>query len=267
TKRLHPDWRWRSWMSSRPACRQIFRCDPLSRRRRFPAPLVSLSSMARSGACAPSGAPPRTTAATAAAARQAAGFRHHLRIGMLRPTTVLANTFVVCDQMPRTSDELLVLDCELTRAECAVDKDDAVFVAHFAPVFLGETRQHVLEVHDRAAASARQRHGGEDPDLRLLVKQSPDQLFLWQMGVDQLHGLDRLGEDRDVLPFGVVHANVKPLAPLLALGEVLKQKTAGDGSSVVKSHRRANQRRNLLAPREVSFDRGRKRFPLERDHA
>src|SRR5690606_136875 len=100
-----------------------------------------------------------------------------------------------------------------------------------------------------------------------LVKQSPDQLFLWQMGVDQLHRLDRLGEDRDVLPFGVVHANVKPLAPLLALGEVLKQKTAGDGSSVVKSHRRANQRRNLLAPREVSFDRGRKRFPLERDHA
>src|SRR5690606_2908427 len=143
-----------SWMSSRPVRRQICRCDPLSRMRRFHPPLVRLSSIASSGACATSGAPPSTTAAAKAAIFQVIGFRSVVRIRMLRPTVVPVSTIDPSDQLPHMSDELLILDCELPRAERAIHENDAVLVAHVAPVFLGKTRQHVLEMHDRTAASA-----------------------------------------------------------------------------------------------------------------
>src|SRR5690606_33791295 len=74
-------------------------------------------------------------------------------------------------------------------------------------------------------------------------------------------------ENRDMLPFGVVHPYVEPLASFLTIGEVLDQEATGEGATIFGGRRRADQRRNLLASREIGFDRSRERIALERDHA
>jgi hypothetical protein len=45
--------------------------------------------------------------------------------------------------------------------------------------------------------------------------------------------LDRLGEDSDMLPFGIVEAGVEPVAPLLPFRQMLDEDSAGDVAGIV----------------------------------
>ena len=56
-----------------------------------------------------------------------------------------------------------------------------------------------------------------------------------------------------MLPFGMVEPGVQPLAPLLALGQMLEQDAAGDMAVVVD--REPDQARDLLGLAEEMLDR------------
>src|SRR5690606_4824141 len=113
-------------------------------------------------------------------------------------------TLAVSGKAPRTSDEPLVFNGKLARAERAVDANDAFLIAHLAPIFLRKARQDFLEVHHRTAASAREMRQRLHANLRFLVEEPPHQRFGRQVGIEQFLVPDRLREYRDMLPLGPV---------------------------------------------------------------
>ena len=70
-----------------------------------------------------------------------------------------------------------ILNWKLLRAKRTIDADDAFIVPHLAPVFLRKAGQHLLEMHDRAAAPARHQIARLDAHFRLFMKQAPEQAF------------------------------------------------------------------------------------------
>jgi len=78
-----------------------------------------------------------------------------------------------------------------------------------------------------AATAFTQRDRIENPDLLLVVEQAPQQGFGRQRSIDQLAGLDGLGEDADMIPFGMVQTGMQPLPSLLAFWQMLKQDSGG----------------------------------------
>ena len=94
-----------------------------------------------------------------------------------------------------------------------------MFVAHVAPVFLRKARQHFLEMDHRAAAPARQRPRRVNAHFAFLVKQTPDERFGRQRRVEQFVVADRVREDRHMVPFGPLGANVKAFSPFFARGD------------------------------------------------
>src|SRR5690606_21777820 len=70
-----------------------------------------------------------------------ARLRSHSWPSFLRSTYT---TLAASGKAPSTSDESLVLDRKLARTERAIDSNDAVLVAHLAPVLLGKACQDFL---------------------------------------------------------------------------------------------------------------------------
>src|SRR4051812_19316952 len=116
-----------------------------------------------------------------------------------------------------------------------------------------------------AAAALAERDGGEQAHLVLLVEQPPEQGLERQAGIGELAGADRLADDADMLPFGMIEPRVQPLAPLLALGEVLEEDAAGDLAAIVD--RDPDQARNLLGLDEIMLHRLGEAGAFERDDA
>ena len=57
-----------------------------------------------------------------------------------------------------------------------------------------------------------------DPHFLLLMKQPPDNLFQRQCRISQFYIGYGTREDRDMLPFGMVHPHMQPLPPFFAVG-------------------------------------------------
>jgi ATPase subunit of ABC transporter with duplicated ATPase domains len=93
----------------------------------------------------------------------------------------------------------LVLNGELARTERTVDQNDALLIAHIPPIVLGETRQHLFEMHDRATTTPSERDRGLDAHFGLLVKQPPDEPLERQARFDELDGYGLEARAREVL--------------------------------------------------------------------
>src|SRR6478672_3060665 len=70
------------------------------------------------------------------------------------------------------------------------------------------------------------------PHLLLVMEQPPEQILERERRVGQFAGAHGLAEDADMVPFRMVEPGVQPLAPLLALGQVLEQDAARDAPAV-----------------------------------
>ena len=71
-----------------------------------------------------------------------------------------------------------------------------------------------------------------------------------------------------MLPFGMVEPRVQPLAPVLALGQMLEEQPARDVPPVrIAPHAEADQRRDLLGLDEIALRRLRQRLAVERHDA
>ena len=71
-----------------------------------------------------------------------------------------------------------------------------------------------------------------------------------------------------MLPFGMIEPRVQPLAPLLALGQMLDEQAAGDVAAVGRrAHRDADEAGDLLGLGEIMLGRLGERAAFERDDA
>ena len=100
----------------------------------------------------------------------------------------------------------------------------------------------------------------------LLVEQPPDEILQRQRDIGQLACIHGASQRGDMFPFGMIELGMQPLAPLLALGEMLKQQAARDMPSVrVLRHADPHQRRDLLGLDEIALRRIRQPLTVERD--
>jgi molecular chaperone Hsp33 len=95
--------------------------------------------------------------------------------------------------------------------------------------------------------------GGERAQLVLFVEQPPEEIVERKLGVGQLLGLHRPAKDRDVRPVGMVEPRVQPLAPFLALGQVLQQQPTGEPVAAPLFSRQPDQARDLLGLAEIAL--------------
>src|SRR5690606_7055142 len=181
--------------------------------------------------------------------------------------TTEIDTLSLHDALPIYTTNRSVLDRELARTKRTIDHDDAILIAHFTSIFLRKTSQHFLEVYDRTTAPARQLRQGLHADFGLFVEKPPYQRFGRQLGIKQLVVPHRVGENRDVLPFRMIGPRVNAVAVLFGVGQVLDEQSARNTGLGPDANGGPDQRRNLLALREISFDRLGERFAFERHDA
>src|SRR6185503_1294745 len=165
------------------------------------------------------------------------------------------------------SGQLIGLDGEARRAEGAIDPDQAV-VADHRLAFLGrETRDDRTHVVRVAAAAAAQRDRVDSAQLVLVMEQAPDELVERKLGVGQLLRLHRSAKDGDVRPIGMIEPRVQPLAPLLALRQVLKQQSPGEPMAAALFRGETHQARDLLGLGEITLRGVAEVLALERHDA
>src|SRR4051812_11145809 len=165
------------------------------------------------------------------------------------------------------SAEGLRVDRETGRAEGTIDRDDALVANHGLALFGRKSRDYRADIFGIAAATLAERHGRESADLFLVVEQAPQQIVERKIGIGQLLGLHRSPHDRNMRPIRVVEPSVQPLAPVLALGQVLEQEATGVPVALPLLRRKADQARNLLGLREIVLCGIRKVLALQRDDA
>ncbi len=101
----------------------------------------------------------------------------------------------------------------------------------------------------------------------LLVEQAPQQGFERQIGIGQLVCAHAAAKHRDIGPFGMIEARVQPLAPLLALGQMLQQQAARDHAICGACHADPHQAGYLLGLGEIGLRRLTQARPLQRHDA
>ena len=144
-------------------------------------------------------------------------------------------------------------DREAPRTECAIDENDPVLVAHFLSSAFGKARQQFLVMLGRSAASANEMRTARDEHIILFVEQPPDNLVHRQTGVEQFLVPDRSRHHCDVLPFGMVEADVQTLPPFLAVRKVLNQQACGPATIRSRGYRHADQSGHLFGLDEIAL--------------
>ena len=69
-----------------------------------------------------------------------------------------------------------------------------------------------------------------------------------------------------MVPLGMVHPHMQPLAPVFALGQMLHQQAASDAALAVAAHRHPDQRRHLLGLGKIALARLGQRGAFKRDN-
>ena len=128
-----------------------------------------------------------------------------------------------------------------------------------------ESAEEVLPVEEEKDYKDLYLRGAADLD-NVRKRARRDVAAAQERGVGKLVRTHRRPQRLHMLPFGMIEPGVEPLAPVLALGQMLEKQPARDGMSrPVAADADADEGGNLFGLDEIAFDRLRQRLAVERN--